>query len=226
MMVVGAIRSPGCPYGWRQFGQSCYMIDTDTPLNWYEARQVCLDAGSDLALPNSEAEQDFVWNMEKEQLTDIHFPNNVWLGCKYGMEASGKLEFVDNNQNNYNKINTNVTGCCVLQINGGRWALINCSKERRVMCERTRCTTSLRCFAVTTMDSEHHDQPYCLLGHTFKETIIKSPIQCCLACYKDPNCRSFNLSGKMCQLNNATISQVDADKYLNRRENCTYYEYE
>ena len=83
----------------------------------------------------------------------------------------------------------------------------------------------LHCFAVANKPSGHHAQPYCLLGHTFKEIAIKSPMQCCLACAKDPNCRSFNLSGRMCQLNNATISQVDDDRHLMQPGDCTHYGY-
>ena len=196
--VVNAICSVGCPYGWRQFGQSCYMMVTDTPLNWYEARQVCLDAGSDLALPNSKAENDFIWNMQQEVIQSQERPLALWLGCTYGMEASGQWKWYGGDQTEYiNKLKTGTvlqgTGCFMIRYGSGDWDFLDCAtEEKRVMCEqpqREMCTrmnrcisTPLRCFAVTTMDSEHHDQPYCLLGHTFKEAIIKSPIQCCLAC--------------------------------------------
>ena len=66
IMAIDCIRSLGCPYGWREFGQSCYMMVIDKRLDWYEARQVCLDAGSDLAVLNSEAENKYVWNIQNE----------------------------------------------------------------------------------------------------------------------------------------------------------------
>ena len=227
IMAIDCICSLGCPYGWTEFGQSCYMMVIDKQLDWHEARQVCLDAGSDLAVPNSEAENEYVWNIQKETINENDTTKGIWLGCSYDIEVTGQWQCYGDDKNQYNNLRPtqiNKTGCVRLLYVNKEWLSRNCFRERHFLCER-RCTTSLRCFAVTK-DSGHHAQPNCLLGHTFKKTLINSPIQCCLACSKDPNCRSFNLSGKMCQLNNATISQVDADKYLVVTENCAYYEYE
>ena len=226
--VVRAIRSLGCPCGWRQFGQSCYMIVTDTPLNWTQARQVCLDAWSDLAVPNSKTENDFIWKLHKEILKKYVKKLNMWLGCTCGIEVPGQLKCYNDDQNEYqnldpNKEHANNT-CLTIRSSSGYWGNPKCSQEKLFLCERNICPGHIRCFAVNIKDSDHQATPYCLLGHTFKETYIQDPIQCCLACSKDPNCHSFNLSGKMCQLNNVTISQVDADKYL--KENCVYYEYQ
>ena len=228
-VVVNVIGSTGCPYEWRQFGQSCYKMVNDTPLNWFQARQVCLDAGGDLAIPNSKMENEFIWKMQLDILKGYSLPKNMWLGCTYGIEATRKWKCYGDDRTEYQnwelgKQLMNGT-CSTIRKYSGYWGSTNCSTvKKRVLCElsRNKCLAPLRCFSKTTKDLNH---PYCLLGHIFKETIIQNPIQCCLACSKDPNCRSFNLSGKMCQLNNATISQVDANK-KSGMENCVYYEYE
>ncbi len=221
--ATSAIRSLGCPYGWRQFGRSCYRMVTDTPLSWYQARQVCLDAGSDLAVPSSKTENDFIWSLQEEAKI------NLWLGCTYGIEMPGQLKCYNDDQNDYQNWNlnneeTSNNTCITIKKQAGYWGNANCYDKKSFLCERDHCPGRLRCSAVNIKDSGHQATPYCLLGHTFKETITQNPIQCCPACSKDPNCHSFNLSGKMCQLNNVTISQVDADKNL--MQNCVYYEYE
>ncbi len=227
--AASAIRSIGCPYGWRQFGRSCYMMVTDTPLSWYQARQVCLGAGSDLAVPNSKMENDFIWEMQKELVMSKSRPHNLWLGCTYGMEVSGQLKCYNDDQNEYQNWNPNTEPssdtCLTIKKKNGIWGNNDCYQEKRSLCEKNSCPDHLRCFTVAIKDSGHQATRYCLLGHTFKETIIQNLIQCCLACSKDPNCHSFNLSGKMCQLNNVTISQVDAED-KNFMQNCVYYEYQ
>ena len=155
--------------------------------------------------------------------------NNMWLGCTYGIEVPGQLKRYNDDQNEYQNWNLNNeetrnNTCITIKKLAGYWGNAKCNEKKPFMCEGNICLSRLSCFDVNIKDSDHQETLYCLLGHTFKETIIQNPIQCCLACSKDPNCHSFNLSGKMCQLNNVTISQVDADKYL--KENCVYYEYE
>ena len=223
-LQINVIGSPGCPYGWHEFSQSCYEMVTDTRLDWYAARQRCLNAGSDLVVPNSKSENEFIWNLTKELIKETVPGKNIWLGCTYN---GGHWTCINPNKyNNQNsKVNGSGFGCAVLMYKLGEWNFVECSPPslRLFLCERKRCTQPVRCFTLTT--DPYQATPYCLLGHTFKETIIQNPIQCCLACSKDPNCHSFNLSGKMCQLNNVTISQVDGDK-KSVMENCVYYEYE
>ncbi len=228
MFVRSIFGEGGCPLGWRQFGESCYMMVTDRPLRWSEAHQACHDAGSRLGIPNSQSENHFMWSWQLEVIRDPTTDyRNVWLGCTN--TVSDGLEFYDDGRHDYKNLqdgqDLNDTNCCCIKYKHGQWALIGCQQKRSFVCERKMCTRPKRCFSVNPAGYDNQDQPKCLLGHTIKETIIPNPIQCCLACSKDPNCRSFNLSGKMCQLNNVTISQVDADK-KSTMENCVYYEYE
>ncbi|XP_071792473.1 galactose-specific lectin nattectin-like [Asterias amurensis] len=219
------IGESGCPLGWRQFDQSCYMMVIDRPLGWSDAQQACHDVDSQLSIANSQSEDQFMHSLHLELIQDQSFDHrNVWLGCMNS--ASDGLVFFDGGQHDYMNMQDgqdfNATNCCCLKYKHGQWALLGCQLKRSFICERKMCTPPRRCFSVNPASFDDQATPYCLLGHTFKETIIKNPIQCCLACSKDPNCRSFNLSGKMCQLNNVTISQVNAGN--NVMENCVYYE--
>ena len=96
-----------------------------------------------------------------------------------------------------------------------------CSDKRVVMCEhQQKIHKTICCFAASDPDGKA--LRYCLLDHTYMEIPIRHPMQCCIACYKDPNCLSFNLSGNTCQLNNVTISQLD-NHFLIKTESCASY---
>ena len=126
-------------------------------------------------------------------------PHNAWLDCTANgdggeWKCNGRqIEY----SNMRRALNITGDGCFALGNGNKRWNLAPCDETKRVFCERKSFMNPLRCSAIII----DHAQPKCLLGHTFKETIIQHPLQCCLACARDPNCSSFNLSGKACQLN-------------------------
>ena len=212
----------GCPHDWWQFGQSCYKFIPD-PLNWSEARKACLEIGSDLIVSNSEEENNFINDLMQKNIVPSADFRNAWLGCTHRDGDSGQWK-CNGQQIEFSKfrkdVNITGNGCFTLGFTFKKWNLVPCDETKSVFCERKSCMNPLRCSAI----SIDHAQPKCLLGHTFKETIIQHPLQCCFACARDPNCSSFNLSGKACQLNNATISQIEGEKTY--KDNCVYYEYE
>ncbi|XP_038047129.1 snaclec GPIB-binding protein subunit alpha-like [Patiria miniata] len=218
----------GCPQNWVRHHQSCYTMYAHSLYDWDQARLVCQQQGGHLAVPNSPGENDFMWRMLNDAIERSNPNRIIWLGCTY-MSDNGRVECIGEEKSEYNNLNpgNHLTqpGCFVLKYRLGVWDLYNCTGGRPFICERTRCRTPTRCQAVPRMDSSPHAQPRCLLGHAFKETVMTSPVQCCLACSVDPKCRSFNLSGRMCQLNNITASEVDADKYFMPLVDCAYYEY-
>ncbi len=66
-----------CPPNWHQHGKSCYFVITDT-LDWYGARNSCVDFGANLAVPNSQSEQTFIWELSLNNNSD---GLSLWIGC-------------------------------------------------------------------------------------------------------------------------------------------------
>ncbi|XP_053790736.1 C-type lectin domain family 4 member E-like [Vidua chalybeata] len=60
-----------CPKGWRRFQGSCYFLSPDT-MSWSESAQNCTGMGSQLVVINSKAEQEFLFNLTKEKVTNIY----------------------------------------------------------------------------------------------------------------------------------------------------------
>ena len=227
-----------CSNGWTRYDQSCYAVPNSTSMyTWANAHQLCMDMDADLVVVNSQSENNFIWTMQRD-----HFPadkaQNIWLGCTNPIGAAGwqcsdekDMEYSNFIQSNEVLSEKELTWredrCLTMTYSIAGWGTPACDDKKHVLCEQKLCPRApFRCFPVPTIDSTHQEQHYCLTGHALKKIHIQNPIQCCLACSKDPNCRSFNLTWKTCLLNNATISQVDHDKYTISRENCVYYEYE
>uniref|UniRef100_A0A4W5LZQ6 C-type lectin domain-containing protein n=1 Tax=Hucho hucho TaxID=62062 RepID=A0A4W5LZQ6_9TELE len=72
-----------CPEGWRRFGCSCYYLSTEKKC-WEESRQDCLERGADLVIINSEEEQDFLNNLNKD----------FWIGLNDSV-TEGTWKWVD-----------------------------------------------------------------------------------------------------------------------------------
>ena len=93
------------------------------------------------------------------------------------------------------------------------------ASKRHLLCERNRCTmcpsSLFRCHHQGFISSRPTLRQ---LGHTYKETIITTPMQCRQACSKDHNCCSFS------QGRYATMSEVDADLYLKATREFSYNE--
>ncbi len=207
-----------CPNDWTPFGRSCYKMFNQL-FQWEEAQRACKNLGSNLAVPNSKDESEFMWEMHKGSDGSTH----MWLGCTVGL--SGVWTCVGGNQTEYISELSNVagkSGCFNMFLKTGSWGPITCTKNRFYLCERPKCTVPVRCYTVNT--ANHMKPQQCLLGHSFKEITTQSPQQCCLICSKDPKCRSFNLYGKTCQLNNAALSQTGTADVGNDI-NCVYYDY-
>ncbi|XP_038071804.1 uncharacterized protein LOC119740533 [Patiria miniata] len=225
---VSAFFRPSCPSGWILNAQSCWMAIPDKKI-MTDAQAGCKRMDSNSAVPNSKTENDFVFGLFKET-----WPNagiGLWLGCTAALPNNTLtcIESLTGSERFYTFVASDRPNrrCLMMdKVEGSRWSLVNCGISRRTICERpaTRLTAkTLQCSAIS-LNHAGHTGSYCLLDHTFSVTQVKSPMQCCIACFKDLNCHSFNLSGNTCQLNNVTISQVDQGKYLKRDENCGYFE--
>ncbi|KAM4724964.1 uncharacterized protein FYW61_013240 [Anableps anableps] len=62
-----------CPDGWTRFGSSCYFKSKETK-TWSESRKHCQGRGADLVIINSEAEQDFV--------SQLNGNGESWIGLQ------------------------------------------------------------------------------------------------------------------------------------------------
>ena len=94
-------------------------------------------------------------------------PLPLWLGCTYGMEASGQWKWYGGDQTEYiNKLKTGTvlqgTGCFMIRYGSGDWDFLDCAtEEKRVMCEqpqREMCTSMNRCISTppTLLRCHHH----------------------------------------------------------------------
>ncbi|NXB48659.1 CLC4D protein, partial [Leucopsar rothschildi] len=80
-----------CPEGWRRFQRSCYFLSPDT-MSWAESEQNCTGMGSHLVVINSKAEQEFLFNLTKENVTNI-YETKYYIGL--AAYKSGQWQWVD-----------------------------------------------------------------------------------------------------------------------------------
>ena len=207
----------GCPTReWTLRGGTCYLVDGGPPRSWHDGRKLCQDRGGDLILPRSREENDFVRRALLPGYVEGDKSTNAWLGVLHG--DRDRLEF--DNGIKWEFFSETECGTIALS-DGGTWRGISCGNRKRTMCQtparRAACT--LTCAAIP------RDRPRCLTDHALAEFRFETPAQCCIACSRAPACRSFNLRGDMCQLNNVTASQV-GEGFSRFIHGCAYYEYE
>ncbi|KAI1242134.1 C-type lectin domain family 4 member D, partial [Lamprotornis superbus] len=80
-----------CPESWRRFQRSCYFLSLDT-MNWAESEQNCTGMGSHLVVINSKAEQEFLFNLTKEKVTNM-YETKYYIGL--AAYKSGQWQWVD-----------------------------------------------------------------------------------------------------------------------------------
>ncbi|XP_027533460.1 C-type lectin domain family 4 member E-like [Neopelma chrysocephalum] len=89
-----------CPKGWRRFQNSCYFLSLDT-MSWAGSEQNCTGMGSHLVVINSREEQEFLFNLAKEKVTNI-YETKYYIGLT--SYQNGQWQWVD--QTPYEKIAT------------------------------------------------------------------------------------------------------------------------
>ncbi|XP_038047585.1 snaclec mucrocetin subunit alpha-like [Patiria miniata] len=142
-----------CPPGWKNWHQSCYAMYFDE-MSWADASEFCESKHSHLVVPNSQAENDFLWRMVMERFRTVD-KRGVWIGCKRepvnaSFVCRGNTEGMSftNWATSYPKQEDRQ--CVVLwQEGNGTWRSINCMPNigRYVVCEmqdtpRVRCLTA------------------------------------------------------------------------------------
>ena len=101
-----------------------------------------------------------------------------------------------------------------------------CSLSSKALCVlRSVPQTRDMCF---TRGSYRQVPNACLIGHVIREFATRSNFKCAAACINHPGCRSFNVIStdqgklKMCQLNNATLSD-DLAEMVESNTHCSHY---
>ena len=220
--IMGALRTGCLSPDWTHYGTDCYMIPDGRWGYWADGREFCQSLGGDLVLPRSQEENDFVYQLALTNYKGT-INDNVWFRCHL---KDGQWDCAKDPEDYTNWSatleSTGNFGIILMQTNG-EWRGVTDGPDylRRIMCQRAQEWVSngaLTCSAIP------HGQPRCLADHTLTEFRVRIHVQCCIACSQDPTCRSFNLKGDMCQLNNVTASEVDGT-YFNIVQDCAYFEY-
>ncbi|XP_033648075.1 C-type lectin domain family 3 member A-like [Asterias rubens] len=227
----------GCPPGWLAWqDSSCYLLLPER-VTWDRASETCAELGTHLVVPNSKTEDDFVWREMKLQL-GIEVDNKtehlveLWIGCKDIFNNSGQLLCSGVNGDPAFK---NWAGPepdlesqeCVRMSEkyGGKWGDKECDDVKFAACELEVPPRPRR--PARIFNQVPH---YCLLNRQIKSYPVRESMACGVACWSEPQCRSFNLLKQggaddhvVCQLNSATRLESDVTD-IARFENCFYYE--
>ncbi|XP_038068710.1 uncharacterized protein LOC119738057 [Patiria miniata] len=202
-----------CPGNWSMFADSCLTV-TRAGYIGDGATAGCAAIGGNLAVPRNPEENEFA------RLLPV--PGQpVWIGCRrIAVEVypctDGDIAVQYGNWDPY----MFGESYCVYMLNG-TWADADCEDEplRPALCRRAplpktpdtgNCGKTLQRWSLLAAR---------LTGHVLREIRAPSLKPCVLACEAEPQCRSVNfisdrmtaVAGAICQLNNATRFDADAD---------------
>ena len=87
ILVFGAAwgtASTVCPPAWLAWRDACYILLPDT-MDWEQGQRVCDRPGTSMIVPDSQEEQDFIWQEMKAQMekngVDLKDQQQLWIGC-------------------------------------------------------------------------------------------------------------------------------------------------
>ena len=236
LFVIATSLATICPPGWYRYGESCYYIIT-SPLNWANAKIACADLQGRLAVPRSEMEQSFIWNM----YVDISHgtpPEHLWFGCNdreeegnwqqcpLAGESAGYQNWGDRQPNDYGGQDC----AAMMKKRGGKWGDVDClNTNYYAVCQQPTVTSSTHAYCLHT-GSDGRISSRCLVGHVVKELPADGVVSCGKACRLEPRCRSFNLLDQggrdekiTCQLNNGTSDAANEGELI-EIENCYLFD--
>ena len=228
-LIPHAWGEKNCPQEWAQHAALCYKVITAPRASWSEAGDLCRLAGGELALPVTQDENKFLWAMFRAQnLSKAEYSLNggIWMGCRragafWDCTHSSTLQFVswwragepDESHD-----------CVVMWRSAAKWSDVGCENRRFTACQRRlgECSRRPRCL----LQHSGPQQLGCLMNHVLKEVQVTNPMQCCMACYNEPRCRSINLQETTCQLNIAQHSGLNLNgaNFTAASNACAYYE--
>ena len=222
-----------CPPLWQQYGESCYIVVTET-MTWFQANRTCHSTGAKLAVPNSQGEQTFIWKMY-EQISHGRLlkVKGLWIGCN-DLEEHGKWKHcpLSGRNNSYanwrgNQPKNRNAHCVAMTRRGnGRWGDKLCKKEIYAVCELRASSSSAYC---TQTGADGRVASRCLSGHVIKELPATGVVSCGKACRSEPRSRFFNLleqgpRKRVCQLNNVNLRDAADENMHPERQNCVSFD--
>ncbi|XP_038075809.1 galactose-specific lectin nattectin-like [Patiria miniata] len=201
-----------CPTGWERFGDSCYFAKKER-MTWTNAGMFCERLGGNLAVPNSQEEQDFLWMTVEEYLGPFSSPPwdyGTFIGCDdVAMEGSWYCNslplqyenWAPNKPDNYH----NGEHCAIIVPFEGQWDDGSCDLIRFSVCE---VRLSRVAFCETSAVRSFTETQCALDGSAAEPPPVGHILSCGKACRSEPYCRSFNLmqlsAGEMyCELHGA-----------------------
>ena len=222
-----------CPTDWQRYGESCYFLITQ-PMNWYDANDTCFKSHATLAVPNSQTEQTFIWEMFPELLKGTKPTRSLWIGCNDLQEVGNWQHCPLKNESDVyqnweeGRPGNNAEKNCVVmsRFSAGQWRNLYCTRTKYATCERPLDTTTpVFCLQA---GSNGRVESHCLFGHVMQELRAEGVMSCGKACRSEPRCRSFNLLGlgrgeMVCQLNNATLQEA-ADGDMKANDKCYFFD--
>ncbi|XP_071784769.1 echinoidin-like [Asterias amurensis] len=151
-----------CPPDWRKDGASCYFITEK--MTWTEAESFCSEYGATLGIPNSQSEQEFIWEFFLQKIQDIPTPD-LWIGF---INTKGNLD--DARRSNATGSYENWAAsqpdgaayyvCTAMWSNyDGKWDDQHCLKVKNAVCELLVPVTNTPLFCLHTGDDGRLKSP-------------------------------------------------------------------
>ncbi|XP_071797193.1 low affinity immunoglobulin epsilon Fc receptor-like [Asterias amurensis] len=226
MAMQSIIVLSSCPNGWVKWRQSCYILLPEK-MNWVQAEAACKRPGSNLIVPDSREENQFIYEWA------VKGNDGMWIGCtdaaQEGVWLCGGQPARFTNWNHGSPRNDMDLNCARMTIYSGGWS--DNSKCSNISTKIAACEMPVPIVPIyhTLLGPDGRVSQYCPLNHVIDNLAVEGVIVCGWACTSDPRCRSFNIwqsseKEKKCQLNNVTSIEEDNNTDSKDTEGCVYFE--
>ena len=195
-----------CPPEWMQFGDSCYFLNTER-LPQENASSYCKELNGNLAFPDTQEEQDFLWGVYLEHLAPFSYIHwGPWIGCD-DKETEGvwpciNLTYVNWTPNEPNDFD-GAEDCSELGPGwNGKWNDVSCHQPRVSVCELRLSRSAARAVCEISTGTSLTGT-LCVINTKAEPSAVRRVMSCGKACRSDPKCRSFTArlgSGGVCEL--------------------------
>ena len=195
-----------CPPEWMQFGDSCYFLNIKR-LPQEKASSHCKELNGNLAFPDTQEEQDFLWGVYFEDFNAIgRYARGPWIGCD-DIETEGVWSCINLTYINWCPGEPNdykgTEDCLELRPRwNGKWNDASCHERRVSLCE-VRLSRSAAQAVCKISTGTSLAGTLCVINTKAETSAVRRVMSCGKACRSDPKCRSFTArlgSGGVCEL--------------------------
>ena len=139
------------PSDGHRYGESSYFIVKEK-VDWYRAKYICAESRANLAVPKTQSEQDYIWELFLKEF-DQNPSTDLWIGCN-DIEEEGNwqhcpLKGETNAFENWAEEEPNNdygADCGLLWVDrNGKWDDYPCNEEIYAVCETTVSNTPKFC---------------------------------------------------------------------------------